>query len=746
MAEDIAQWLDRIGLGQYTAVFAENDIEPDILADLTDADLEKLGVSLGHRKRLLRAIAALSADLPTIDPARQPERHSAEAERRQLTVLFCDLVGSTALSYRLDPEDMREVMRNYQDTVAGVVTRYKGYVAKYMGDGVLAYFGYPRAFENDSERAIHVGLELVEVVKGIAAPGGDPLAIRVGIATGDVVVGDIVGEGSAQEAAITGEAPNLAARLQDIAAPNTVVIGAATHTLAGALFETAALPRQTFKGFPDPVPAWSVARPQRSESRFQAIRGETLTELIGRDEEMGILLRRWEQAISGEGQVVLISGEPGIGKSRLVHEIRAQVAGAGAYTRTWQCSPHHTTSALFPFVEQAAVAIGLAPQDTNEEKLEKLEEWIGIAGQAPEDIAPIFGPFLSIDASVRYPSPSASPQRQKEILLNGFAKRFDGLSAKGTFLLIAEDAHWIDPTSLELVNRHVEQARKARCLIIVTYRPEFAAPWVGEAHTTLIALKRLDRLRCAEFAAKVSGGARLSESVVGQIVERTDGVPLFVEELTKSVIEDTAGSSGAIISVPSTLRDSLEARIDRLGDAKQLVQSAAVIGREFSYALLSALVPDEQRAFDARLARLTGSGLVFQRGEPPEATYTFKHALVQDTAYGSLLRERREELHRRVANALVERLPEVATSSPELLAHHFTEGRVAHSAVENWLIAGRTAMKRWATSEAIANLKKGLSLIGQVDDPEVRTRYEIDYQLDLGVAHRYARGSGQEEA
>ncbi len=373
---------------------------------MTEDDLRELDIPLRPRRKLQADVKSLSANEPPaqIAPSARPdgESHAADAELRQLTVLFCDLVGSTALSAKLDPEDLREIIRAYQDACAEVVTRYEGFVAKFMGGGVLVYFGYPQSFENDAERAIHAEPGLVEAVSVLRGPNDDALAARIGIATGGVIVGDIVGEGVSREAAITGETPNLAARLQDAAPPGTVVIGEMAHMLAGALFETEALLLLTLKGFTDPMQAWTVARPQRSESRFQATHGARLTELVGQEEKMAVLRRRWDQAVSGDGRVVLISGEPGIGKSRLVHEIRADVSAAGGYTRAWQCSPNHAASALFPFVEQAAIAINLTPRDSHEEMLDKLEAWIRISGQAPEDIAPIFAPFLSIDATMRY--------------------------------------------------------------------------------------------------------------------------------------------------------------------------------------------------------------------------------------------------------------------------------------------------------------------------------------------------------
>ena len=638
--------------------------------------------------------ASLGDPLPTGAPA-----PSSEAERRQLTVMFCDLVGSTALSSQLDPEDMREVLRGYQETCSGVVARYDGYVAKFMGDGVYAYFGYPRAHEDDAERAINSGLGIVEAVGNLE----HDLQVRIGVATGTVAVGDIVGEGASEEANVVGEAPNLAARLQEIAAPNTVVIGEATHTLAGGLFETIDLGRRDFKGFADPVGAWSVIRLRRTESRFEATHGEYLTELVGRDEELEILLRRWERAKQGVGQVVLISGEPGIGKSRLIHALRESVVRDSPYFRILQFSPHYSNSAMHAFVEQFERIMELTPEDSNAEKLDKLTSWLRLADQSPEEFAPLFGPLLGIDTADRYPAPSVSPQRQRTLLLEAVADRLNTVSATRPVLFVAEDAHWIDPTSLELLSLHAEKSRDVAVMFVFTYRPEFEAPWVGQAHTTLLVLNRLDRSLCAVLAAKVSGGADLPADVIERITERTDGVPLFVEELTKAVVEAGRhpGRAGARDAIPATLQDALEARLEGLDDARELAQIGAVIGRSFEYGLLADVSDGTEDALRGALDRLVRSELVSCRGAPPDATYSFKHALIQDAAYNSLLRGRRQQLHGRIADCLAQQETETSGVPPELLAHHFTEaGRVGPS-IAHWLSAGRTSMERSADREAI---------------------------------------------
>ena len=744
MADDIAHWLERLGLGQYAQVFAENAVDLQDLRHLTDDDLTSLGLPLGHRRRVQSAVKALGdgsvAEQPSTPTAPDPIP-APEAERRQLTVMFCDLVGSTALASRLDPEDMRELLRAYQDACFGVIARYDGYVAKFMGDGVYAYFGYPRAHEDDAERAINAGLGIVEAVGNLE----HDLNVRIGIATGTVAVGDIVGKGASEEANVVGEAPNLAARLQEIAEPNAVVIGEATHTLAGSMFETNDLGEHILKGFADPISAWAVVCPRRVETRFVAARGGRLTMLIGRDEEMDILLRRWQRAKAGEGQVVLVSGEPGIGKSRLVHAFLERV-GDRPYVRILQCSPHHANSAMFPFVELTLLAIGLTQEDSNADKLEKLEAWIRLADQSPERVAPLIGPVLGIETSERYPPPDISSQRHKQLMLESFAERVTGLAAKNSLLILVEDVHWIDPTSLELVGILIEQARTLpNAMIVLTYRPEFEAPWVGQAHTTLLALARLGRNECTKIAAIVGGSATLPAETINQIAVRADGVPLFVEELTKAVLESSGESaSESAIHVPTTLQDSLEARLDRLGPAREIAQIGAVIGRNFGYELLTRVSGLEEDDLQAWLGRLVASELVYQSGQPPDARYTFKHALVQDTAYGSLLRGRRRELHARIGTVLEEEFHEIAANQPDLLAHHFTEGELRDKGTHYWLRAGLAAFERSAIEEAIAHITKGLDVVDGLavganrneQELELRAAYATVLKASRGGAHR----------
>jgi class 3 adenylate cyclase/tetratricopeptide (TPR) repeat protein len=744
---DLSQWLEELGLGQYAQAFVDNDIEVDSLSRLTEDDLKELGLSIGHRRKLQAGIEALSADEPPASP-KAPAPHVApqptEAERRQLTVLFCDLVGSTELSAKLDPEDMRDVLRAYQEACSKVIDCYEGYVAKFMGDGVYAYFGYPKAHEDDAERAITAGLGILEAVGGLQ----QDLAVRIGIATGNVAVGDLIGKGASEEANVVGEAPNLAGRLQGVAEPNTVVIGDMTHTLAGRLFETEDLGPHEFKGFAAPINVWSVKGQKRSESRFEAISAGRLTDLVGRDEELEILGRRWQRAKNGEGQVVLISGEAGIGKSRLVHAFRETLEEDHIAFRVLQCSPNQTNSALLPFYEPILAQMGIAPDDTDEAKLDKLEAWIRLMGQEPDEVAPLFGALVNFDTSSRYPPLNVSPQKQRAMLLEAFAQRFVRASEKHGLILVVEDAHWIDPTSLEHLNLHIAQAQdQPNAMVIVTYRPEFNAPWIGQPHATLIALNRLSRRQCKTIVANISRGASLSTQLIEQIAQRTDGVPLFLEELTRAVLETSQdGRVATGRDVPTTLQDSLEARLDRLGTAKEIAQIGAVIGRSFDYELLSHVAAQDDLALNQALDGLVDSGLLTVNGTVPNATYTFKHALVQDTAYRSLLRKPRMDIHARIGKSLEDHPPDMVVTEPEILAHHYTEADLTELAIPLWCRAGKRAIEQSADVEAVAHLNRALALVLTLPESRERDELELECQTELIGPLYAARGIATPEA
>ncbi len=728
---DVAEWLRKLGLEQYEPAFRANEIDERVLPSLTAEDLKDLGVTLvGHRRRLLDAIAALGADAPVAANAQT----RADAERRQLTVMFCDLVGSTELSARLDPEDLREVIAAYHRAVADVVRGFDGFVAKYMGDGVLVYFGYPRAHEDDAERAVRAGLGVSDAVGRLDVKSAE-LQARIGIATGLVVVGDLIGEGSAQEQSVVGETPNLAARLQALAEPDAVVIAAATRRLVGDLFEYRDLGAVEVKGIAAPVTAWRVLQSSAVASRFEALRGATLTPLVGRDEEIDLLLRRWARAKAGDGQVVLISGEPGIGKSRITAALAERLHAEPHLRLRYFCSPYHQDSALYPFIDQLGRASGFGREDMPSVKLEKLEALLARAAPPDEDVA-FVADLLSLPASERHPLPNLSPQRKKERTLEALIRQLEGLARQQPIVMVFEDAHWIDPTSRELLDLTVERVGSLPVLLIVTFRPEFQPSWTGQPQVTMLALNRLDRHDRTALVEQIAGAKPLPDEVVAQIADRTDGVPLFVEELTKSVLE----SGVPLVGIPTTLHDSLMARLDRLASVRHVAQIGAAIGREFSYTLLRVVSRLREDELQAALGQLVGSELVFQRGTPPDAVYSFKHALVQDAAHGSLLRSTRQQLHAQIAEALEAQSPELTDTEPELFAQHYAEAGLVEKSAAYWGKAGRRSAARSAMAEAATQLQKGLDQLALLPDTDERQRQELEFWSALGAVLMAAKG------
>ena len=729
---DIGIWLRGLGLQQYELAFRDNAIDAESLPDLTEGDLEKLGVLLGHRKRILRALEDLRAAAPPAPSPAAPVR--AEAERRQLTVMFCDLAGSTALSARLDPEDYREVITAYHRAVADVVRSFDGLVAKYMGDGVLVYFGYPQAHEDDAERAVRAGLACIDAV-GRLDVKSVKLQARIGIATGLVVVGDLIGEGSAQEQSVVGETPNLAARLQALAESETVVIAAGTRRLLGDLFEYRDLGGVEVKGIAAPVPAWQVLRPSAVASRFEALRGAALTPLVGREEEIDLLVRRWARAKAGDGQVVLISGEPGIGKSRITAELEGRLRAELHIRLRYFCSPYCRDSALYPFIDQLWHAAEFGHSDPPTAKLEKLEALLSRAAPRDEDV-PLLADLMSLAVSERHLLPNLSPQRKKERTLEALSRQLEGLARQQPVLMVFEDAHWIDPTSRELLDLTIERIRTLPVLLIVTFRPEFQPSWTGQSQVTMLTLNRLDRRDRSALVAQIVGGKALPDEVVDQIADRTDGVPLFIEELTKSVLE----SGVPLVGIPTTLHDSLMARLDRLASVRLVAQIGAAIGRQFPYALLRAVSDLPEDELRMALARLVASELVFQRGTPPDAVYTFKHALVQDAAHGSLLRSSRQQLHAQIAQALETHSPELMENQPELLAQHYAEAGFVEKSAACWRKAGGRSVARSAMAEAAAQYQKGLDQLALLSDTPERQRQELEFLNSLGWALRFVKG------
>ena len=748
MAEDLASWLESIGLGKYAWVFSQNRIDLDVLPRLTENDLKDLGLPVGDRRRLQAATELLPTNKPLAKsnelPAEKPKAQPNDAERRQVTVLFCDLVGSTALAARHDPEDVRAILRAYQNVSAGSIARYDGYLAKFMGDGVYAYFGYPQAHEDDAERAINAGLALIEAVGALKYD----LAVRIGIATGTVVVGDLLGEGASEEAAITGEAPNIAARLQGIAEPNTVVIDRATHRLAGGFFKISALGEAAAKGYAEPLSAFLVKELHKSETRFEAAHSGGLTALIGREDELEILVRRWQRAKSGEGQAVLVSGEPGIGKSRLVQELQARIADEPYVRLHQQCSPYHTSTALYPIVERLTWAARFESEDDADAKLSKLTMMLAKSGQPVDQTLPIFAALLSVPTGDRYPALQLPPAVRKQMTLSALVGQVAGIASKEPTLLVFEDVHWIDPTTLEFLQLLVEKISEIPVLVLITHRPEFRAPWADRPRVTSTLLNRLEPEHSTRMVASVQGAAKLDEELRSRIVAQADGVPLFVEELTRSVVEIAANSPGraGAIDVPATLKDSLEARLDRMGPAKEIAQIGAVVGRSFDHIMLSKVTGIAERELTVLLDQLLSSGLVQSRGEPPECTYTFKHALIQDTAYGTLLRTRRAELHRRIGETIESAFLEVAEREPELLARHFAEANHPEKSAEYWLKAGRASLQKSSFQEAVTQLKNGLRQAEHLPNGPVRYQLEVGMRTGLAPAIRATTGMGHPDA
>jgi class 3 adenylate cyclase/predicted ATPase len=666
-------------------------------------------------------------------------------------VMFSDLVGSTALSARMDPEDLREVISAYQKCVAETVQRLGGFVAKYMGDGVLVYFGYPQAHEDDAERAVRAGLELVTSVGALKTHA--PLQTRVGIGTGLVVVGDLIGSGASQEQAIVGETPNLAARLQGVAEPDSVVIAESTRKLVGNLFELEDIGPCDLKGVAGPVRAWAALRPSSVESRFEALHTGELTELIGRDEELELLLRRWSKAKTGRGQAVLLSGEAGIGKSRLTAALLQRLADEPHTRIRTFCSPQHTDSALYPSIGQMERAAGLTRDDNLQAKLDKLDAILAQSSTSAEDAA-LFAEMLSIPNDGRYPALELAPQQRRQRTLDALVLQPVALSRKKPVLMIFEDAHWTDPTSLELWGRVVDRIPSLRALLIVTFRPEFEPPWIGRSYVTALTVNRLARSEVEAVIDGVVGNRLIPANIRQDIIERTDGIPLFVEEMTKALLEaEGEGAAAQAISmvsspalaVPASLHASLMARLDRLGPAKEVAQTGAAIGREFSHALLAAVARKSEAELELALGRLIEAGLLSGQGVPPHAIYLFKHALVQDAAYGTLLREPRRALHSRIADALESHFAEIAEKQPELLARHYTEAGLIEKAVGLWAKAGQRSLQRSALVEAAEQFMRGLDQVAALAGTPALRSQQIKLQVGLANALYHTKGFAASE-
>lgn len=660
-----------------------------------------------------------------------------EPERRQLTVLFCDLAGSTQIAARLDPEDFRDVILSFQSACTEIINRYGGTVSRYMGDGILALFGYPAAREDDPESATRAGLGIIEAVPAIHLPGtlsaDERLAVRVGIATGLVVVGDIIGKGASAEAAVVGETPNVAARLQANAAPNTVIVAETTHALLGGRFDCADPVFLALRGYAGPVRAFRVLAVHTANT----YRPATLTPMVNRTIECAWLDRNWREACAGRGRSVLLYGEAGIGKSRAVSVLHERISAEPYSMLHFQCSPHYMNTALHPVIEQVALASGIGSEDPDSQKLAKLSAWLGPGFNSAESLA-LFAALLSIPLVDVAPLSAMSPARRRDCtfdLLLGIAER---LAAKWPLLVVFEDLHWSDPTTRELLPILVERAQRMRALIIMTARPEFVAPWAEAALVEALEFKRLGLEETLQLVARVAGDVPILDATMEQMVARADGIPLFIEELTKVVI---AGEQ----SIPATLQDSLMARLDRLGSAKRIAQVAGALGREFASDLLAAVAAVPLSRLQEGLRTLEDAGLIRHLAGGKAGSYEFKHALIQEAAYHSLLRSRRRELHARIAEVLETQFPGTARDNPELLAHHWTAADNADRATNAWLIAGRRASEGSQYGEAIGHLRNGLALISHLTDSQVQRDRELELLLALGPALITTKGGGTQE-
>lgn len=678
-------------------------------------------------------------------------------ERRQLTALFCDIVDSTGIAERLDPEDLSDLIRRYRLLCAGVVQRFQGYIAQYQGDGLLAYFGYPQAREDSAERAVRAGLEIVELAPSLKAfpQSGEPitLAVRIGIATGLVVASDLRFEGNPEDKMVIGQTLNLAARLQNLAAPNTVVITPRLQRHLGGLFEYEDLGLHTLKGFPQPLRAWRALQPRRAATRFEALHRTGLPPLVNRSDELNALLRGWHSAREGRGRVIVMTGEPGIGKSRLLQALRERIAHEAYLRLLYQCSPYNTNSALYPFISHLEHAAHFNRRDTAEQKLDKLVKLLSrLPDSAPDKVA-VVAALLSLPTGDRYPPLLLSPQRRKEKILQTLLDYLTGLAAAQPVLVLFEDIHWIDPTSSEALEALIPAVSRLRALFLVTCRPGPAPPWLTLPHVKQLELGRLESEHCLSLARQISAGGELSDHLLQQILVKTDGVPLFIEELTKTLLcaEPLQRRLAAArphetgLAIPSTLQDSLLARLEQWGSAKAVAQAASVIGREFSYEMLAALAPAPEPQLQEGLQQLIDAGLAYCDGAPPQATYAFKHALVRDAAYDSLLRHPRQQLHARIAETLEQRFPDLAERQPELLAQHYSAAGLADKSLDYWIKAGRRACARSANQEAVTHFQTGLEVLHTLADSSWRREQELLLQINLGAALITTAGPGSPE-
>ena len=744
---DLAEWLGRHGLDQYAQTFVENNIDYSVLPDLTEDDLEKLGVSLGHRKKLLRAIDA-------VRPARQargttevshigteaisPVQHR-DAEFRQITVMFCDLVGSTQLAEKLDPEDLHKLIDTYRGECSSAIRRYGGEVARYFGDGVMAFFGWPHAHEDDAVRAIHAALEIVSGVTKTSGPVA--LACRVGVCSGPVIVGEIGNSTTSWSMDAVGETPNTAARLQTLAAPNTALISESTRRLVSAAFELQDLGLQELKGVTEPLHVYRVLAAKNITSRFDAAHAGSLTPLVGRSTELSLLLDRWRKVKEGDGQVIILSGTPGVGKSRLLHELKSHIQQEPHVLLHHQCSPYHSQSAFFPVIGQIEQAAQLTAREADADKLAKLKAYLPRSTDSSIEPVLLIAKLLSIPAENHLELSGLTPQQIKNRTISTLVDMLLAFSIQGPTLCVFEDAHWLDPSTLELLELIISRINHARVLLIVSCRPEFRPAWITRANTTMYSLTRLSQIEVKTMVRDLLRGGSMPQALLDQIIEKADGVPLFIEELISSTLSTPLRTRGnfehtaqtALLRVPETLSDALMERLDRVAPSRKLAQIAAVIGREFSHDLLSAASQIEEDDMQSALSLLEKADIIYRVGISPFVRFAFKHVLLRDAIYDSLLRSKRQQIHADIAAILEHDFPELAENQPEVLAFHYQEAGNHQLAIRCWFKSGQRALAHSANVEAIANLRKALRLLNGLPETPERIKQEIDIQLALGI-------------
>jgi len=762
----------------YGALKRQFQLDDAYLEDLKAEIIEARQLAIDQAGRVLvwtggvgKTPESIPPPLPTASQSIPQEEHlshhvvsppaplsAADAERRQLTVLFCDVVDSTVLASQLDPEDLRDVVRAYQQTCAEVIRRFDGHIAQYLGDGLLVYLGYPQAHEDDARRAVYTGLEILAAMQRLNTrlerERHVRLAVRLGIHTGLVVVGEMGGSGRQEQLAL-GETPNVAARLQGLAAPDTVVISAATFRLVWGYFTYDELGMHVLKGVAAPVQVYRILGESAAQSRLDVASATGLTPLVGRDAEMTLLLERWAQSRDGMGQVVLLSGEAGIGKSRLVEVLRERAYSEGATRIVFRCSPYHQNSALYPVIDHLQRFLHWHRDDAPEARLDKLEQALQTSRLPLADVVPLFAALLSVLLSEHYPPLNLTPQLQRQKTQEALVAWLLEETERQPVLAVWEDLHWADPSTLDVLSLVLEQVPTARMLTLLTYRPEFRPPWSTRSHQMQVTLGRLGRPQAEAMLASLTGGKSLPADVVEQVLAKTDGVPLFVEESVKMILEsglvrEDAGHyvlTGPLppLAIPSTLHDSLMARLDRLSTARELAQLGAVLGREFSYELLQAVALVDEATLQQGMSQLVDAELVYQRGLPPRSRYVFKHALIQDAAYQSLLKSTRQQYHQRIAQVLATQLPEIAETQPELVAHHYTEAGLSAQAMSYWQRAGQQAIERSANLEAINHLTKGLELLKALPETTERTQQELTLRIALGAPLMATKGYGAEE-